>query len=72
MLPPSFKPSAALFLNAAATPFPAAAGAGFDVSDEVSLNILFAVSAVPDMDMLYVVFASLAGSKVPDVKFPAS
>ena len=49
----------------------AAAGAGFDVSDAVSLKILFAVSAVPDMDILYVTFANLAGSNVPAVKLSA-
>ena len=37
------------------------------MSDAVSLNILFAVSAVPDIEMLYVMFASLAGSNVPKI-----
>ena len=65
VLPPSLRPSALLFLSAAPTPFAAAAGAGFDVSDAVSLKILFAVSAVPDIEILYVVFASLAASITP-------
>ena len=63
--PPSLRPVAELFLSAAPTPFAAAAGDGFDVSDAVSLKITFALSAVPDMDIEYVTFASLAGSKVP-------
>ena len=65
MVPPLFSPSALLFLSAAATPFAACEGAGLEVRDAVSLNILFAVSAVPDMDIEYVTFASLAGSNVP-------
>ena len=69
MVPPSLRPSALLFLSAAATPFAACEGPGFDVSAAVSLKILFAVSAVPDMDMSYVVFASLAGSNVPTVSY---
>ena len=72
MLPPSLRPVALLFLSAAPTPFAADAGAGFEVRDAVSLNILFAVSAVPDIDILYVTFANLAGSKVPAVKLSAS
>ena len=71
MVPPSDRPSALLFLSAAATPFAAEDGAGFDVTDAVSLKILFAVSAVPDIEILYVVFASLAGSNVPKIKLPA-
>ena len=52
VVPPSDRPSALLFLSAAATPFAAEDGAGFDVTDAVSLKILFAVSAVPDIDIL--------------------
>ena len=63
--PPSARPSALLFLSAEATPFAACAGLGLDVSDAVSLKITFALSAVPDIDIEYVTFASLAGSKVP-------
>ena len=65
MVPPSFRPVAVLFLSAAPTPSDACAGAGFEVSDADSLNILFALSAVPDMDIAYVVFASLAAARVP-------
>ena len=65
VVPPSVRPVAALFLSAAPIPFAACAGDGFDVSDEVSLKTLFAVSAVPDMDIAYVVFASLAAGNVP-------
>ena len=69
--PPSLRPVALLFLSAAPTPFAACAGAGLEVRDAVSLKITFAVSAVPDMDIAYVVFASLAGSNVPKIKLPA-
>ena len=72
MVPPSLRPSALLFLSAAATPFAACEGPGFDVSAAVSLKILFAVSAVPDIEMLYVVFANLFGSNVPKIRLPAS
>ena len=65
MVPPLDRPSALLFLSAAPTPFAACAGDGFDVRDAVSLKITFALSAVPDMDIEYTTFASLAGSKVP-------
>ena len=65
VVPPSLRPSALLFLSAAPTPFAACAGDGLDVSDAVSLKITFALSAVPDIEILYVVFASLDGSKVP-------
>ena len=65
MVPPSLRPSALLFLSAAPRPFAACAGEGFDVSDAVSLKTTFALSAVPDMDIAYVTFASLAGSNVP-------
>ena len=65
VVPPSVRPSALLFLSAAPTPLPACEGDGLDVSDAVSLNIKFAVSAVPDIDIAYVVFRSLAGSNVP-------
>ena len=61
-----------LFLSAEATPFAAEDGAGFEVKDAVSLKILFAVSAVPDIDILYVTFANLAGSNDPKIKLPAS
>ena len=56
-----------MFLSAAPTPFAACAGAGLEVRDAVSLKILFAVSAVPDIEILYVVFASLFGSNVPNI-----
>ena len=56
-----------MFLSAAPTPFAACEGPGFDVSATVSLKITFAVSAVPDMDIAYVVFASLAAGKVPNI-----
>ena len=65
MVPPSLRPVAELFLSAAPIPFAACAGVGFDVSDAVSLKITFALSAVPDMDIEYTWFASLAGSNVP-------
>ena len=65
VVPPSLRPLALLFLSAAPIPLPACEGDGFDESDAVSLNIKFAVSAVPDIDIAYVVFRSLAGSNVP-------
>ena len=65
VVPPSLNPVALLFLSAAPIPSAAADGPGFDVSDEDSLNTLFAVSAVPDIEILYVVFANLSGSNVP-------
>ena len=65
MVPPSVRPVAELFLSAADTPSAACAGDGFEVREAVSLKILFALSAVPDMDIAYVVFRSLFGSKVP-------
>ena len=71
VVPPSVRPVAELFLSAAAIPSVACAGDGFDVSEAVSLNILFALSAVPDMDIAYVWFNSLAGSNEPDVRLLA-
>jgi hypothetical protein len=65
VVPPSVRPVEALFLSAAPIPFAACAGDGFDVSDEVSLNTTFALSAVPDMDIAYIWFASLAAGNVP-------
>ena len=54
VVPPSVRPVAELFLNAAPIPAAACAGDGFDVSDAVSFKILFALSAVPDMEIAYV------------------
>ena len=65
VVPPSVRPVALLFLSAAPRPFAACAGDGLEVRDAVSLNILFAVSATPDMDIAYTWFASLAAGNVP-------
>jgi hypothetical protein len=71
VVPPSLRPVALLFLSAEPTPFAACAGDGFDVTAAVSLKITFAVSAVPDMDIAYVVFASLAGGNDPKIMLSA-
>ena len=71
MVPPSARPVAVLFLNAADIPSAACAGDGFEVREAPSFNTLFALSAVPDIEIAYVVFKSLLGSNVPAVKLDA-